>query len=80
MGWGAPEAPRGALGHWMHIKERAIAIDQMVVPTTWDGSPRDATGARGAWEEALVGTAVARRDRRRSCDFLAWRDPRAGSR
>ena len=25
----------------------------------WNGSPRDGTGARGAWEEALVGTPLA---------------------
>ncbi len=59
MGWGTTEAPRGALGHWLRIENGKIAHYQCVVPTTWNGSPRDAQGRRGAWEEALVGTPVA---------------------
>lgn len=58
-GWGLEEAPRGALGHWVVIDKQAIANYQLVVPSTWNGSPRDAKGRRGAWEEALVGTPVA---------------------
>ena len=58
-GWGMEEAPRGALAHWVVIKDQKIANYQMVVPSTWNGSPRDAQGRRGAWEEALVGTPVA---------------------
>lgn len=57
-GWGLEEAPRGALGHWVVIRDRKIANYQLVVPSTWNGSPRDAAGRRGAWEEALVGTPV----------------------
>ncbi len=59
QGWGLEEAPRGALGHWVVIKDQKIANYQLVVPSTWNGSPRDAKGRRGAWEEALVGTPVA---------------------
>jgi Ni,Fe-hydrogenase I large subunit len=58
-GAGLEEAPRGALGHWIVIRDQRIANYQMVVPSTWNGSPRDAQGQRGAWEEALVGTPVA---------------------
>jgi hydrogenase large subunit len=58
-GWGATEAPRGALGHWVVIKDGVIDTYQMVVSTTWNGSPRDAQGQRGAWEQALIGTPVA---------------------
>ena len=58
-GFGFFEAPRGALGHWVRIKDGAIANYQAVVPSTWNGSPRDANGKRGAWEEALVGTPVS---------------------
>ncbi len=57
-GWGLEEAPRGALGHWIVIRDRKIANYQLVVPSTWNGSPRDAAGRRGPWEEALVGTPV----------------------
>jgi [NiFe] hydrogenase large subunit/hydrogenase large subunit len=58
-GWGVTEAPRGALGHWVRIENGAIANYQCVVPSTWNGSPRDAFGQRGPWEEALIGTPVA---------------------
>ncbi len=59
LGWGITEAPRGALGHWVEIQNGAIANYQCVVPSTWNGSPRDAIGQRGPWEEALIGTPVA---------------------
>ena len=58
-GWGWTEAPRGALGHWVNIQNGKIANYQMVVPTTWNGSPRDASGQRGPFESALIGTPVA---------------------
>jgi hydrogenase large subunit len=58
-GWGSTEAPRGALGHWVRIRNGKICHYQAVVATTWNGSPRDAMGQRGAWEEALIGTPVA---------------------
>jgi Ni,Fe-hydrogenase I large subunit len=58
-GWGMEEAPRGALAHWVVIKDQKIDNYQLVVPSTWNGSPRDAQGRRGAWEEALLGTPVA---------------------
>jgi hydrogenase large subunit len=58
-GFGMVEAPRGSLGHWIVIDGEQIANYQMVVPSTWNGSPRDAGGKRGAWEEALVGTPIA---------------------
>ncbi len=58
-GWGSTEAPRGGLGHWVRIKAGQIDQYQAVVPTTWNGSPRDALGQRGPWEQALIGTPVA---------------------
>jgi hydrogenase large subunit len=58
-GWGSTEAPRGGLAHWVRIQNGQIGHYQAVVPTTWNGSPRDAMGQRGAWEEALIGTPVA---------------------
>lgn len=59
MGVGLHEAPRGALAHWIHIKDGAIANYQAVVPSTWNAGPRDAHGQRGAYEAALIGTPVA---------------------
>ena len=62
MGAGFTEAPRGALGHWVKIKEGKIDNYQCVVPTTWNGSPRDAQGQIGAFEAALMNTPLAKAD------------------
>jgi hydrogenase large subunit len=59
QGAGFHEAPRGALGHWVHIDRGEISNYQCVVPTTWNAGPRGAAGRRGPYEEALVGTPVA---------------------
>jgi Ni,Fe-hydrogenase I large subunit len=58
-GWGHIEAPRGALGHWIHIKDKKILNYQAVVPSTWNASPRDAKGQLGPYESALIGTPIA---------------------
>lgn len=58
-GFGFHEAPRGALGHWIHIKDKKIENYQAVVPSTWNASPRDAKGKRGPYEESLIGTPIA---------------------
>ncbi len=61
-GVGFHEAPRGALGHWVHIQNGRIANYQCVVPSTWNAGPRDAAGKRGPYEEALLDTPVAKPD------------------
>ena len=58
-GVGFNEAPRGALGHWIHIQGGKIANYQMVVPSTWNLGPRCENDLPGPVEEALVGTPVA---------------------
>jgi len=58
-GLGFSEAPRGSLGHWIHIVDGKIHNYQCVVPSTWNASPKDGKGRRGAYEEALVGTPMA---------------------
>ena len=59
MGAGFHEAPRGALGHWVHIVDKKIANYQCIVPSTWNAGPRDAQNQPGPYEAALVGTPVA---------------------
>ena len=49
------EAPRGALGHWVRIKNGVIENYQAVVPTTWNAGPIDANAVIGAYEASLVG-------------------------
>ncbi len=57
-GEGLIEAARGALGHWVEIKNGRILNYQIVAPTTWNFSPRDGNGQPGACEAALVGAPV----------------------
>ncbi|SMB93106.1 hydrogenase large subunit [Thermanaeromonas toyohensis ToBE] len=57
-GMGLNEAPRGALGHWVRVANRKVEHYQIIVPTTWNASPRDEQGQRGPIEHALVGTPV----------------------
>jgi hydrogenase large subunit len=57
-GFGWFEAPRGALGHWIVIDGGKISNYQMVVPTTWNASPRDHQEQPGAYEASLPGTPM----------------------
>lgn len=57
-GCGLWDASRGALGHWISIRNRRIERYQTVVPTTWNASPHDHRGQPGAIELALVGAEV----------------------
>ncbi len=57
-GVGITEAARGALGHWVVIKDKKIGKYQCVVPTTWNASPMDDRGKHGPIEQALIGTKV----------------------
>jgi [NiFe] hydrogenase large subunit len=59
MGVGMNDVPRGALGHWIKVKDKKIDKYQYVVPSTWNLGPRDAKGKMGPVEEALIGTPVA---------------------
>ncbi|MEJ2534845.1 MAG: nickel-dependent hydrogenase large subunit [Gammaproteobacteria bacterium] len=58
-GVGYGEAPRGSLGHWVHIKDTKLANYQAIVPSTWNASPRDPAGNIGAYEAALLNTPMA---------------------
>jgi len=58
-GAGVFEVPRGLLSHFVRIEDAKIANYQAVVPTTWNASPKDASGVRGPYEESLVGITIA---------------------
>ncbi len=59
QGFGLSDAPRGALGHWVRIKDGSIENYQCVVPSTWNAGPRDTNGVTGPYEAALIGTPIA---------------------
>lgn len=62
-GVGMTEAARGSLGHWVSVENGRIDNYQIVAPTSWNFSPRDAEGRPGALERALEGTPVGEGER-----------------
>jgi hydrogenase large subunit len=58
-GFGFHEAPRGALSHWIVIRDGKIANYQAVVPSTWNAGPRDEKGQKGPYEASLIGNPIA---------------------
>ena len=62
QGMGLVEAARGGLGHWLDVRDGKLHNYQIVAPTTWNFSPRDAFGEPGALEQALVGVMAEERE------------------
>ncbi|MDF1878947.1 nickel-dependent hydrogenase large subunit [Sulfurimonas sp. SAG-AH-194-C20] len=58
QGYGLTTAARGALGHWIKIKDSKIDSYQIISPTTWNGSPKDGNEQAGPWEKALIGLEI----------------------
>lgn len=58
LGVGMTEAMRGALGHWVVMRNGVMHRYQIITPTAWNASPRDAEGRPGPYEEAVIGTPV----------------------
>jgi hydrogenase large subunit len=58
IGAGFWEASRGALGHWVSIREARVGNYQIITPSTWNASPRDRWGRPGPYEEAVLNTPV----------------------
>jgi Ni,Fe-hydrogenase I large subunit len=59
-GVGLTEATRGGLAHWIETDDKGLIKNyEMIVPTTWNMSPRDADGRPGPVEKMLIGTRVA---------------------
>jgi hydrogenase large subunit len=58
FGMGLVDGARGALGHWIEVKDKKIANYQCVVPSTWNMSPKDDNGQPGPVEQALIGTKI----------------------
>ena len=52
------EVPRGVLSHFIKIKDQKIENFSVIAPTTWNATPKNLDGARGAYEEALIGLKI----------------------
>ncbi|MBU3950734.1 MAG: nickel-dependent hydrogenase large subunit, partial [Proteobacteria bacterium] len=57
-GLGMTEAPRGALLHYVDIKNSVISNYQVTSATIWNANPMDDMGQRGPIEQALIGVTV----------------------
>ncbi|MDZ5712745.1 nickel-dependent hydrogenase large subunit [Jeotgalibacillus haloalkalitolerans] len=62
-GRGLVDTTRGALGHWLKIKDKKLSFYQIITPSTWDFSTKDDEGYRGVAEEALIGTPIQNPDK-----------------
>jgi hydrogenase large subunit len=62
QGVGLTEAPRGAVGHWIKVKDKKIERYQVITPTAWNASPKDDKDQPGAVEQAIIGTKVKDKD------------------
>lgn len=74
-GEGLWEAPRGALGHWIQIKNEKISRYQIITPTAWNCSPRDSKGQNGPIEQALIGTEITDPERKEVVRTIRSFDP-----
>lgn len=59
-GVGILDAPRGGLGHWVHIKDGRISNYQCIVPTTWNSSPLNLKNEHGAFESCMMDTTLVK--------------------
>ena len=58
QGFGATEAARGSLAHWIDIQDGVIKNYQIIAPTTWNVGPKDENDNPGAIEAALTGLEI----------------------
>ncbi len=58
VGYGFNDTTRGALSHYVNIEGGQIKNYTIITPSTWNLSPKDSNGVRGAVEEALIGTHI----------------------
>lgn len=57
-GAGLTDTTRGALGHWIHIKDKKINKYNIITPSVWNCSPADNLGVKGVIEQAIIGTEI----------------------
>ncbi len=58
QGSGLIDTTRGALGHWVAIRDQIIDHYTIITPSGWNLSPKDASGVHGVAEQALIGTVI----------------------
>lgn len=58
IGVGMTEGMRGAVAHWVVMRNGKTHRYQIITPTAWNVSPRDAEGRPGPYEAAIIGSAI----------------------
>lgn len=58
QGAGLVDTTRGALGHWVSIRNSVIEHYEIITPSNWNLSPKDDNGVPGTIERALIGTVI----------------------
>jgi hydrogenase large subunit len=58
LGVGMIDAIRGALAHWVSMRNQKIEVYQVITPSTWNAGPRLSDEDLGPYEEAIVGTPI----------------------
>lgn len=58
-GSGFHEASRGTLIHTIVIRDRKIALYDVIAPSSWNAAPRELTGTWGPYEAALLNHPLA---------------------
>jgi len=58
IGVGLHEAMRGGVAHWVVMRGGKIYRYQIITPTAWNVSPRDAEGRPGPYEASIIGSPV----------------------
>lgn len=58
FGVGLSEGMRGGVGHWVVMKGGKVHRYQIITPTAWNVSPRDAEGRPGPYEAAIINSPV----------------------
>jgi len=61
-GYGLVQAARGALGHWVKVRDGKISKYQIITPTAWNASPKDSQDRPGHWEKSVVGLQLNNAD------------------
>lgn len=58
VGSGLIDTTRGALAHYISIKNKIIEHYNIITPSNWNLSPKDENGVSGVIEKALIGTTI----------------------
>ena len=61
-GQGLVDTTRGALGHWLIVKDGKISFYQIITPSAWNLSPMSFDMQKGVAEQALIGTYIENMD------------------